>query len=159
MDRKASIPSINLFRESAESPQEGLPKKMAGSKYHHSHTGYECQTEPEKILQQDSIYPEALEHVIRKDYKDFKGDIIVTENGVAVSDNARRVEFIRRALAGVESCLHDRIPVKGYCYWSLMDNFEWQKGFSMTFGLIAVDRSTQTRIPKQSLSFLGCYAG
>ena len=77
MDRKASIPSINLFRESAESPQEGLPKKMAGSKYHHSHTGYECQTEPEKILQQDSIYPEALEHVIRNVRKDFKGDIIL----------------------------------------------------------------------------------
>lgn len=39
-----------------------------------------------------------------------------------------------------------------------MDNFEWQKGFGMTFGLIAVDRGTQKRTPKESLAFLGSYA-
>ena len=104
------------------------------------------------------FYPEALEHVIRRVAKDFKGDLIVTENGVAVSDDARRVEFIRRALSGVENCLNDGIPVKGYMYWSLMDNFEWQKGFSMTFGLIAVDRETMERIPKESLAYLGSFA-
>ena len=58
----------------------------------------------------------------------------------------------------VENCINDGIPVKGYCYWSLMDNFEWQKGFSMTFGLIAVDRSTQERTPKESLAYLGSFA-
>jgi len=65
------------------------------------------------------------------------------------------VEFIRRALEGVRGCIADGIPIKGYCHWSLLDNFEWQKGFSMTFGLIAVDRATQRRIPKESLRFLG----
>ena len=104
------------------------------------------------------FYPEALEHVIRRVHEDFKGDLIVTENGVAVSDDSRRVEFIRRALQGVENCVRDGIPVKGYCHWSLMDNFEWQKGFGMTFGLIAVDRKSQKRIPKESLAFLGSYA-
>ena len=104
------------------------------------------------------FYPEALEHVIRKVHEDFKGDLIVTENGIAVSDDERRVEFIRRALKGVENCVRDGIPVKGYCHWSLMDNFEWQKGFGMTFGLIAVDRKSQKRIPKESLAFLGSYA-
>ncbi len=109
-----------------------------------------------ELTQMDyEFYPEALEHVIRKVREDFKGDLIVTENGVAVSDDSRRVEFIRRALRGVENCISDGIPVKGYCYWSLMDNFEWQKGFSMTFGLIAVDRATQKRTPKESLAFLG----
>jgi beta-glucosidase len=67
------------------------------------------------------------------------------------------VEFIRRAIAGVENCVKDGIPVRGYMYWSLMDNFEWQKGFSMTFGLIAVDRATQARTPKESLAVLGTY--
>jgi len=109
-----------------------------------------------ELTQMDyEFYPEALEHVLRKVHEDFKGDLIVTENGVAVSDDSRRVEFIRRALQGVENCLADGIPVKGYCYWSLMDNFEWQKGFAMTFGLIAVDRSTLERHPKESLAFLG----
>ena len=112
--------------------------------------------ESAELTQMDyEFYPEALEHVLRKVHEDFKGDLIVTENGVAVSDDSRRVEFIRRALQGVENCLADGIPVKGYCYWSLMDNFEWQKGYSMTFGLIAVDRSTMERHPKESLAFLG----
>ena len=111
-----------------------------------------------ELTQMDyEFYPEALEHVIRKVHEDFKGDLIVTENGVAIADDTRRVEFIRRALAGVENCFSDGIPVKGYMYWSLMDNFEWQKGFSMTFGLIAVDRATQERTPKESLAFLGSY--
>ena len=111
-----------------------------------------------ELTQMDyEFYPEALEHVIRRVREDFKGDLIVTENGVAVSDDSRRVEFIRRALRGVENCLADGIPVKGYMYWSLMDNFEWQKGFSMTFGLIAVDRATMERKPKESLAFLGSY--
>ncbi len=104
------------------------------------------------------FYPEALEHVIRRVREDFKGDLIVTENGVATSDDTRRVEFIHRALKGVESCIADGIPVKGYFHWSLMDNFEWQKGYSMTFGLIAVDRGTQERTPKPSLAVLGEYA-
>ena len=103
------------------------------------------------------FYPQALEHVLRKVHEDFKGNLIVTENGVAVADDSRRVEFIRRALAGVERCISDGIPVKGYCYWSLMDNFEWQKGYAMTFGLLAVDRATMERHPKESLAFLGSY--
>ena len=103
------------------------------------------------------FYPQALEHVIRKVAQDFHGDLIVTENGVAVADDSRRVDFIRQALAGVEHCVNDGLPVKGYCYWSLMDNFEWQKGYAMTFGLMAVDRATQQRHPKESLAFLGSY--
>lgn len=101
------------------------------------------------------FYPEGLEHLIRRVAKEFKGDIFVTENGIATDDDTRRVEFIRRALTGVQNCIAEGIPVKGYMYWSLLDNFEWQKGFSMTFGLISVDRTTQTRCPKESLKFLG----
>ena len=103
------------------------------------------------------FYPQALEHVIRKVAEDFKGDLIVTENGVATSDDSRRMAFIAEALAGVQNCINDGIPVKGYFHWSLIDNFEWQKGYSMTFGLISVDRTTQTRTPKESLSFLGSF--
>ncbi len=112
-----------------------------------------------ELTQMDyEFYPEALEHVIRRIHEDFKGTLMVTENGVAVSDDSRRVEFIQRALKGVENCVNDGIDIRGYMYWSLLDNFEWQKGFSMTFGLIAVDRETMERTPKESLSVLGRYA-
>ena len=112
-----------------------------------------------ELTQMDyEFYPEGLEHVIRKVHEDFSGDLIVTENGIATADDSRRVEFIRRALEGVSRCLADGIPVKGYFYWSLMDNFEWQKGYSMQFGLVAVDRETMERTPKESLRFLGSFS-
>ena len=66
--------------------------------------------------------------------------------------------FIEAALAGVQNCIADGIPVKGYFHWSLMDNFEWQKGYAMNFGLIAVNRETMGRTPKPSLAALGGYA-
>lgn len=104
-------------------------------------------------------YPQALENVIRRVAKEFHGDLIVTENGIATADDTRRVAFIETALAGVQSCIADGLPVKGYFHWSLMDNFEWQKGYAMQFGLIAVDRTTQARTPKPSLAYLCSYRG
>ena len=94
-------------------------------------------------------------HVIRKVAKDFKGDIYVTENGVTTDDDRRRIEFIQRAIWGVKRCMEDDIPVKGYFYWSFIDNYEWQKAYSLRYGLVAVDRTTQIRTPKPSLRFLG----
>ncbi len=103
------------------------------------------------------FYPDALGHVIEWVAKDFKKDILVTENGIATDDDAARCEFIRRAMRSVEKCIEKGIPVKGYLHWSLMDNFEWQKGFSMRFGLISVDRTDMSRHPKESLALLGSY--
>lgn len=105
------------------------------------------------------FYPQGLEHVIRKVAEGFHGELMVTENGIATADDSRRAAFIDAALAGVRSCVADGLPVKGYFYWSLLDNFEWQKGFAMQFGLIAVDRATQARAPKESLARLGGYCG
>ena len=74
---------------------------------------------------------------------------------VATTEDADRQSFIKEATDGVKACQKDGIPVIGYMYWSLLDNFEWQKGYSMTFGLIAVDRTTMERSPKKSLEVLG----
>ena len=109
-----------------------------------------------ELTQMDyEFYPQALEKVLRRVAEVFHGDLIVTENGIATADDTRRVAFIQTAVSGVKNCIADGLPVKGYIHWSLMDNFEWQKGFSMQFGLIAVDRSTQMRFPKPSLAYLG----
>ena len=113
-----------------------------------------------ELTQMDyEFYPQALANVIRKVAQDFKGTLLVTENGIATADDTRREEFIKTALSGVNDCIADGIPVRGYLYWSLLDNFEWQKGYSMTFGLVAVDRTTQTRSPKPSLALLGSFCG
>ncbi|MBR7016360.1 MAG: family 1 glycosylhydrolase [Lachnospiraceae bacterium] len=100
-------------------------------------------------------YPQGLENVLRRVAKDFHGDLIVTENGIATSDDKRRIAFLDRATQGVKSCIEEGLPVKGYCYWSLLDNYEWQKGYGMTFGLIGVNRATQVRTAKPSLYALG----
>ena len=100
-------------------------------------------------------YPAAIGNVLRKVAKEFPGELVVTENGIATENDERRCEFIREAFAGVMGAKNEGVHVTGYLHWSLLDNFEWQAGYSKTFGLIAVDRKTQTRIPKESLTVLG----
>lgn len=102
-------------------------------------------------------YPAGVVNVVRKCAEEFKGTIIVTENGIATSDDERRCEFIKEVLTGLNDCIAEGIKLKGYFAWSLLDNFEWQKGFSMTFGLISVDRNTMERTPKNSLKVLGSF--
>ena len=103
-------------------------------------------------------WPEALEATIRYAASRAKVPIYVTENGIGTTDDAQRHDYVRRALAGVERCLRDGIDVRGYYYWSLMDNFEWLFGYGPKFGLVAVDRETQMRRPKASAEWLGAIA-
>lgn len=100
-------------------------------------------------------YPQSIGNVLRRVAQLFKGELIVTENGIATDDDERRSEFIREAVYSTRMAARDGVPVTGYLYWSLLDNFEWQAGYGKTFGLIAVDRKTQTRYPKGSLKVLG----
>lgn len=100
-------------------------------------------------------YPEALAGVVRFVSKHWEKPILITENGVCTSNDKERVEFIERALIGLYQCIEEGINVIGYIHWSLLDNFEWQLGYKPKYGLIAVDRLTQNRYPKESLVFLG----
>ena len=81
--------------------------------------------------------------------------IYVTENGISTEDDSRRVEYIGRALEALARCLGDGIDIRGYIYWSLLDNFEWISGYRPKFGLIAVNRETQERTVKFSGRYLG----
>jgi beta-glucosidase len=103
-------------------------------------------------------YPESIGNIVRFVAKHWNKPIIITENGVASLDDTDRVEFIRRAMESVQSCIVCGIPVNGYMHWSLLDNFEWMLGFEPRFGLIAVDRQTQRRTPKESLAYLGSFS-
>lgn len=102
--------------------------------------------------------PEALAAVLRTVASEIDKPILISENGAAVDDDRERVAFIGRALAGVRQCMDEGIKVLGYFYWSSFDNFEWYYGYSKHFGLIAVDRGTMQRTPKESARYLGMIA-
>lgn len=99
--------------------------------------------------------PEALAGVLRTIAAETGKPILISENGAAVADDAQRVEFIGRSLAGVHQCIAEGIKVLGYFCWSAFDNFEWYFGYKMQFGLIAVDRTTMERHPKPSAAYYG----
>jgi beta-glucosidase len=105
------------------------------------------------------VWPEALGATIRR-ATDVTGGlpVYVTENGIGTDDDPLRIEYVTRALAGVRQCLDDGIDVRGYFYWSLLDNFEWVLGYGPTFGLVAVDRATFERTAKASATFFGTVA-
>ena len=100
-------------------------------------------------------YPECVEGVVRYAAKQTGVPIMVTENGVATTDDSRRIEYYRRALTGLKRAIDDGVDVRGYVTWSLLDNFEWMSGFEPKFGIVAVDRATQKRTVKPSGAFLG----
>lgn len=102
--------------------------------------------------------PSTIGVAVRKAASRTGCPVVVTENGVAVTDDARRVAFIDEALEAVGACLDEGIDVRGYVYWSTFDNFEWQLGYRPTFGLIEVDRTTFERRPKPSAAHLGAIA-
>jgi beta-glucosidase len=104
------------------------------------------------------FWPEALEQAIRYAAARARVPVYVTENGIATEDDTRRVEYLRRALAGVGKCLADGLDVRGYFQWSLLDNFEWNFGYRLKFGLVAVDRQTFARTIKPSARLLGSIA-
>jgi beta-glucosidase len=101
-------------------------------------------------------WPEALEGTLRHAWHLTGGrTLIVTESGIATDDDARRVEYIDRAVAATRRAIADGIEVRGYLHWSALDNFEWNHGYAQRFGLIEVDRHTQARTPKPSCAHLG----
>jgi beta-glucosidase len=100
------------------------------------------------------FWPEALEATIRYAVQVAGVPVIVTENGIGTDDDERRIEYYRRALNGMMTCLNDGLDVRGYFAWSAFDNFEWMMGYAKTFGIISVDRETQQRTAKPSARWL-----
>ncbi len=106
----------------------------------------------------EEYYPASLEGAVRYAHQATGKPVIVTENGISTSNDARRAAYIPEALAGLQRAMHDRVPVLGYVHWSLLDNFEWLFGYKPKFGLVAVDRETFKREVKGSARVLGAIA-
>jgi beta-glucosidase len=101
------------------------------------------------------LWPDAVEATVRRASTKARVPIIVTESGIATDDDSRRISYVESVLKGVARCVRDGIDVRGYFYWSLLDNFEWLFGYGPRFGLIDADRQTQLRRPKPSAEWLG----
>ena len=126
----------------------------------HVEWGKALPAETEAITQLgQEYYPQALGNTIRRAWKSTGGTpILVTESGIATADDAKRRRFVEAALREVIDCLAAGVDVRGYLYWTLLDNFEWSLGYGPTFGLVSVDRATFARTPRPSAYWLGTVA-
>ncbi len=108
------------------------------------------------------VTPECLYWMTKFHYERYHLPILITENGMANCDSImldgkvhdpQRIDFIHRYLLELKKAADEGIPVIGYQYWSIMDNFEWAEGYDKRFGLIYVDYRTGKRTLKDSADF------
>ncbi len=103
----------------------------------------------------EEIYPRAIGATIREAWRVAGVPVLVTENGLATTDDAQRVAYFETAVGCVAECVAEGVDVRAYVAWTAFDNFEWIFGYGPHFGLVAVDRATQQRTPKPSAHWLG----
>jgi beta-glucosidase len=105
------------------------------------------------------ITPESFTDLLVRLHRDYDVPILITENGAVFGDepgpdgrvrDERRVRYIQSHLAAVHAAIEQGADVLGYCYWSLLDNFEWALGYAQRFGIVHVDYDTLTRTVKDS---------
>jgi len=101
---------------------------------------------PEKLTDMGwEISPEGLYRALKLATSYTSKPIYITENGIADETDTKRAKFIQDHLLVLNKALAEGMNIKGYFYWSLMDNFEWAHGFDKRFGLYHVDYDTQER--------------
>jgi beta-glucosidase len=102
-----------------------------------------------------------LRDMLVRIYRDYQPPaILVTENGAAFDDTAaragwqiqdrRRIAFLQEHIEAMQTAFQLGVPLRGYYAWTLFDNFEWTDGYDQRFGLMAIDRLTQSRYLKES---------
>jgi beta-glucosidase len=105
------------------------------------------------------ITPDALYWASKFFYERYGLPVLITENGMANIDflmsdgkvhDPQRIEFVKSYLEGLQKASGEGVPIAGYLYWSIMDNFEWADGYDRRFGLVHVDYRTQKRTRKDS---------
>jgi beta-glucosidase len=105
------------------------------------------------------VYPDGLYELLVRLHEDYDPPpLYVTENGAAFGDTRRngtvedpqRTSYLERHLSAVARAIEGGVSVNGYFVWSLLDNFEWARGYAPRFGLVYVDYGTLERVPKQS---------
>lgn len=98
------------------------------------------------------IHPKGLERVIKLASR-LRVPIIITENGIATRSDQKKLAYMKRHIEVVEKCLSKGIDIRGYFYWSLIDNYEWLQGLDSRFGLYRVDFKTFERTPTTAAKY------
>lgn len=103
------------------------------------------------------IYPPGIYRVLKTVYSRTRGNkpLYITELGFNDRFDDRRPRALLEHLAMVHRAISEGVPVRGFLHWTLVDNFEWNEGWSARFGLIELDPQTQERIPRSSASMYG----
>ncbi len=106
------------------------------------------------------VYPDGLFDLLNRLHFEYQvPKLYITENGASYGEepdaqgvihDRRRIAYLRDYLAVCQRAIIQGVPLAGYFQWSLMDNFEWAKGYTQRFGMVWVDFATQQRIPKAS---------
>ncbi len=114
--------------------------------YFHNRINYGFNKNENKILNDLGweIYPKSIYSVL-VGLKKYNLPIYITENGLADKDDKNREWFIKETLKNVFMAIKDGVDIRGYLYWSFLDNHEWDKGFWPRFGLVEIDYKTQER--------------
>jgi beta-glucosidase len=100
------------------------------------------------------VYPDGLLAVLRAARR-YERPVYVTENGLPDAADRLRPTFIVEHLRRVAQAIDEGVPVRGYYHWAIVDNFEWADGWSLRFGLHALDWATQARTPRPSAAVYG----
>jgi beta-glucosidase len=95
------------------------------------------------------IYPQGLYETL-KELQNYNLPIYILENGIADARDAKRADFIYEHLQAAHQAIAEGVDVRGYCHWSLLDNFEWVDGYEPKFGLYKVDFKTFKRTARPS---------
>ena len=102
-------------------------------------------------------YPEGMAKILAYLHRKFRLPIYITEHGAASNDEQFRERDLRENLGALHGAMADGVDVRGFFYWSLLDNFEWQFGYTKKFGLLAVDFADET-LPRSMKPLAGVYS-
>jgi beta-glucosidase len=102
-------------------------------------------------------YPEGMTKILSYLHKKFHLPMYITEHGAASNDEIFRERDLRENLAALHAAMAEGVDVRGFFYWSLLDNFEWQFGYTKKFGLLAVDFADE-KLPRTLKPLANVYA-
>ena len=101
------------------------------------------------------MQPDKLQYLLEDVAERYRLPIMITENGLADGTDSQRQWWLTETIKAMHEALKRDIKLIGYLHWSLLDNFEWDKGYWPKFGLVAVDRQTMARTVRPSARWFG----